>query len=156
MTDKIAFSDAVVALRSFARRYRDVLSGPPGDDAWERLIRKADQAGHSALGLSLHAAALLDALVATLHTLPATAAPSFDHPPIPNPKDSDHVDTVLAHISRASGAAADALWSRRSDDAERPVTVDGHPGEVGALVSEVVSLLAAHLRSAQAAVDSAR
>lgn len=156
MTDTIAFSDAVVALRSFARRYREVLSGPPGDDAWERLVRRPDSSGHSALALAAHAAALLDALIATLHTLPATAAPAFVHPVVAPVGDDVAIDATLTHVARSSSAAADALWSRRTDDAERPVTIDGVDRDVATLVSDVVSAVAEHLRSAQKAIDDAR
>ena len=156
MTDTIAFSDAVVALRSFARRYREVLSGPAGDDAWERLVRRPDASGHSALAIAAHAGSLLDALIATLHTLPSTAAPAFTHPPLRTVADDVAIDAVLGHVARASSAAADALWSRRTDDAERPVSIDGVNGDVATVVSEVVTQVADHLRSAQKAIDNAR
>ena len=36
MSTTISMGDAAVALRSLPRRYREIVAGPVGDDAWDR------------------------------------------------------------------------------------------------------------------------
>ena len=153
MDDHVNFSDAEVALRSFVRRYRKVLSGPPGDDAWERLVRKPGAAGPSALELGAGAAASLQGLAGLLESLPRTATLTVTTPPAPTVSATTAVDAVIDSVAEGATAAADAVKARRGDDEDRAVTVDGHRTTVGAHVNGVVQATARCLRDIEAATD---
>ena len=42
--DSVSQGDAVVAVRSFPRRYREALAGPADDPAWDRIVRRRPSA----------------------------------------------------------------------------------------------------------------
>lgn len=156
MTEHVSFSDAVVALRSFPRRFREVLSGPPGDDAWERLVRRPGAGGQSALDHGAQAAALMSVLGGVLAGLPTTATPSAAVPARRPVGPDTAIDDVLERIAGTSGAAAEALAARRSDDAKRNVQWNTATVSIGQMVSAVVGDVADHLRHASAALEDAR
>ncbi len=149
-------SDAVVALRSFSRRYTEAISGPAGDDAWERLVRHRGLGGRSALGHVVAAIAEMDALAALLTSVTKTASPSGVSPRTAEPTDSQSIESLQSDVQTAASAAADALDDRRDADYDATVTIDGRPHLLGDHVSNVVNRLSAGLRLIEASIESAR
>ncbi len=148
--------DAVVALRSFARRYSEAISGPVGDDAWERLVRHRGLGGRSALGHVIAAVAEMQSLASLLESVTKTASPSATSPRTAEPSADTSVESLQADVATAASVAADALDARRDADYEANVTVDGRMLLLGDHVSNVVNRLSAGLRLIEASIESAR
>jgi hypothetical protein len=156
----MTMSDAVVALRSLPRRYREVVGGPVGDDTWDRLVRTIDASQRSALGWTLYCTQLVTALGTVILELPMTARPVLDLAKIQRsrievPRATD-VPAVLAELSANAERAAVALSRRSHDDFEREIVINGHAMEARQLVETVVRDAVAHIRDAANAVQSAR
>ena len=154
MDDHVNFSDAVVALRSFGRRYSLVLSGPQGDDAWDRVVRTPGAAGASALDLAATTTAAFEDLTHTLGALAHKATLTASTPAVASVGSTTTVAAVLASLNRAAAAAANALAERRSDDEDRAITVDGHASTVGHYVSTSIQRAAHRLREIESAVGA--
>ena len=154
MDDHINFSDAVVALRSFGRRYSVVLSGPQGDDAWDRVIRKPGAAGASALDLAATTTAALEGLARTLESVSRSATLTANTHAVASVPATVSIATVLASLTIAAMAAGDALDKRRSDDEDRAITVDGRASTVGHYVSTTIQSAAHRLREMESAVGA--
>jgi hypothetical protein len=158
MTNYVNRADAVVALKSFGRRYRELILGPVGDDAWERLVRYPGAEGKSAVEYVAVAIDDLGALAAAASLISRTPS---DEAPIPEPvsnRSSSHsIAELQALVQRASQAASGALDDRLDEDYDKQVhTVSGQITSVGEYVSEVVHRLAANLRHGEAAIEEAR
>jgi hypothetical protein len=149
----VSRADAVVALRSFGRRFSDVISGPVGDDAWERLVRTVGPEGLSAMGFVFTAAAELSSLAVALAALPSTFSVSFPAVPSAEPSGSVTIAELQAQVKAAAGSAADALDARRDEDYETAVQTSSKATTVGAHISEMVTRLAASIRHAEAATQ---
>ncbi len=154
MDDHVNFSDAVVALRSFGRRYSVVLSGPQGDDAWDRVVRKPGAAGVSAIDMAATTMASFEGLTLTLDSMSRSATLTATTHAVASVPATTTVATVLASLTKAAMAAADALDKRRSDDEDRAITVDGHASTVGHYVSMTIQSAAHRLREMESAVGS--
>jgi hypothetical protein len=154
MSDHISHADAVVALRSFGRRYSEVLAGPPDDDAWERLIRTSGSGGHSAFDEVRHAAAKLGAVAALCVALPTVQAPSAATGVMPS--ESLETAALITAVRSAAGSAGDALEARSDDDDERSVTVNEVAVSFGSYISTTVKALADGVRRAERAIENAR
>ncbi len=158
--DRISFADAVVALRSLPRRFTEVLSGPPDDDAWDRIVRfETGTPPRSAMGWAAAAAALVSSLADALDALPKMSKPSVDlrdeHASSFRPDPTATVADVLATIAAVSSRAATALAGRRPEDDDRAVIIDGREGTLGELVTQVVTEATGAIRTAQSAIDAA-
>src|SRR5687767_6875938 len=95
--DTIAPTDAVVALRSFPRRYREALAAPANDDAFDEVIRRRPEPTvWSAIEYTVHVGEVLDGLAHALERIHAETDPA-----IPDPWDPDE-------------RAADARYNERS------------------------------------------
>ncbi len=149
-------SDAVVALRSFSRRYTEAISGPADDEAWDRLVRHQGLGGRSALGHVTAAVAELNTLTALLRSMTQTAAPTSTSPKAAEPDADSSIDSLKAEVHAAASAAADALDDRRNDDYDSVVVVDGRQHSLGDHVSNVVNRLSVGLRLIEASIESAR
>lgn len=149
-------SDAVVALRSFARRYAEAVSGPEGDDAWDRLVRHAGLGGRSALGHTVAAVAELDSLANLLRSMTTTASLAVTSPRTHEPAADQTIDSLIGEVKTSASAAADALDARRDSDYDTEVIIDARKTTLGEHVSNVVNRLSAGLRLIDAAIESAR
>ncbi len=149
-------SDAVVALRSFARRYAEALTGPEGDEAWDRLVRHAGLGGRSAVGHTVAATAELDSLANLLRSMTTTASLSVTSPRTQEPSPNRTVESLIREVKASASAAADALDARRDTDYDTAVMIDARKTTLGAHVSNVVNRLSAGLRLIDAAIESAR
>ena len=156
----IASSDAVVAIRSLPRRFTEVLSGPPGDDAWDRIVRaETGSPPRSALAWAAAAGALMAGLADVLEALPHRSSPSLDlrdeAASSYRPDPATSVADVLAALRAVATRAADALAARRPEDGERTVVVDGRPRPLDDVVSQLVTEATGAIRRAAEAVEAA-
>jgi hypothetical protein len=153
-------SDAAVALRSLPRRFREIVAGPEGDQAWDRLIRTLDASGRSALGYVVHTTAEVTALGTAIAALPLTARPSVSLAAIEKARsDVPQASTVAeltAQLEQAAVRGADAIHGRQHGDFDRNCIVDDAELSARDLVNHVVAFSVANLRHAQAALDAAK
>jgi hypothetical protein len=160
MSDVIAKEDAEVALRSLARRYREAIAGPEGDDGWERILRTVPNgATRSALGWVVHVSAMLAAVGQALAQLPMASKPALDLAALrarrAEPSTSLSLEAIERELKSSAEMAAGALDARRGDDWERSFIVDGAPMSVAVAVSGVVHEAVRHLRDVQQTIDAA-
>jgi hypothetical protein len=148
-------NDAMVALRSFGRRYGEVVNGPVGDDTWERKVHTAQPKSHSALAYVAHATATLSALASAVNALPNTKEPILTLPSITEPNTDLEPMTLVAGLKTAGAGAAAALEARSHDDYHRNLLVNGTAREVREVVADVVAQCVTGLKLAQEAIDSA-
>lgn len=162
MTDApMPMRDAAVALRSLPRRFREVLAGPAGDDAWERLVRTPSGArDRSALGWLRHTTTAVTVLGTAVATLPLTAKPDFPlksiamRPCEPGPDDT--IASLLDELAQVAERAAAAVEGRQPGDFDRLCNVDGTDVAARDLVSRIIRLAVGHLDDAAGAIDDAR
>jgi len=146
---RLAPDDAVAALRSYPRRFREVLTSVEPEDLPDEAIEHAD---HAARSLALLGEALRQVLVRDRLTLmPAVADDSarewaFDGSWSP--------DDVLAFLSMEANALAEVIADVPSGAWTRRGTVAGSGQEMSALdiVREAVRTGADHLRAAAQAI----
>ncbi len=109
-------SDAAVALRSFPRRYRAVLTLPDDNEAFDPL-RRPGADGWSAVAHAWWAALAFDAATEALHQVLIHDHPDVSEPAImpasPPPVD-DPNDAVLDRLTRAAEGLAVAIDNARS------------------------------------------
>lgn len=142
-------SDAVVALKSFPRRYRALLA-TDDDDREGAAQRRPDPSSWSALEHTAHVANALDQaatdLDAALRRDGAEAADPAQAPLSGAPS----VDGTLARLSSASQHLVDAIGSYRPDDWTRKVTTpNGSTVDALWIVRAAVQEGARHLRQAE-------
>jgi hypothetical protein len=148
-------NDAMVALRSFGRRYGEVVNGPIGDDAWERKVHTAQPKSHSALAYVAHATATLSALASAVNALPNTKEPMLVLPDIVEPNVDVLPMTLVAGLKTAGAGAAAAIEARSHDDYHRTLLVNGTAREVREVVADLVTQCVNGLKLAQQAIDNA-
>lgn len=160
MSDSMTMSDAVVALRSLPRRFKEVASGPVGDDTWERLVRTPDATGRSTLGWVAQTSALLATLGTVVTALSTTSRPTADLAPIESASHEVALSvsgaSVVGDLSSNAERAATAIEARAHDDLDRTVIVDGNVVAARDLVAQAVRTAVANIRHAADAVDAAR
>ncbi|MEY2422572.1 MAG: hypothetical protein QOI95_2639 [Acidimicrobiaceae bacterium] len=148
---RLAPDDAVAALRSYPRRFREVLTSVDPQDLPDEAIEHAD---HVARSMALLGEGLRQVLVEDHPTLlPAVADDSarqwaFDG--------SSSVEDVLTFLTMECNALADAIADVSSDAWTRSGVVAGSGQEVSALdvVREAVRTGSEHLRAAEGAIRS--
>jgi hypothetical protein len=141
--------DAVAALRSYPRRFREVLTSVEPDELPQDAVEHAD---HVARSLAMLAEAVRQVVVQEEPTLlPAVADDAarqwaFDG--------SSAVDDVLAFLSMEAEAFADAIGGVPADAWSRTGTVAGSGQRLSALdiVREAVRTGADHLRATEQAI----
>jgi hypothetical protein len=153
MSDHISQADAIVALRSFGRRFSEVLVGPPDDDAWERLIRASGD-GLSAFDEVRQAVATMRSLTSLCVALPGEQAPIVAMAVLP----SENLTTadLITEVRAASAAAGEALETRSDDDDDRSVMLNDVRVSFSHYISSTVTALAAGVRQAERAIENAR
>jgi hypothetical protein len=156
MTMYVSRSDAVVALRSFGRRFADVIEGPSDDDAWERLTRRPGTDGHSAVDLVARAVGELRALAEAIPRLRTESMPSIRSVATLVPDTGDSLESLQSAVRSAAADAGDALDGRDDNDYESELMANHTRVTLASYVSEMVTRLAADTRRASAAIDEAR
>ena len=153
-------ADAAVAIRSFPRRYLEVVSGPVGDDAWERLVRTVGPDGRSAIGFVAHVTELLTVLGTAIAALPVQTQPSVNVASLESkysePASSVTISMATDALRSAADRAATAVEGRSHNEFERSCSVDGHNVNAREFVERIVKASVAHLKDSEAAVDAAR
>ncbi len=154
--DSLSMADAAVTLRSLPRRFTETVSGPIGDDAWDRTVRIPGPSGRSALGSVAVADAELVALGTAIASLPLERSPVVNLGPIrrtAEPKAS--VTELLAQVKVNAVRAAAAVEGRGHDDFARQLTVDGKTMAADDLVRRTIAACLSHLADAKDAIESA-
>ncbi|MEY2402804.1 MAG: hypothetical protein QOD38_355 [Acidimicrobiaceae bacterium] len=148
---RLAPEDAVAALRSYPRRFREVLTSVEPQDLPQEAVEHAD---HVARSLALLGEALRLVLVQDQPAVhPAVAddsAREWAH------DGTSSVDDVLAFLTMECNALADAIANVASTAWDRTGTVAGSGKRITALdiVREAVRTGSEHLRAAERAVSS--
>ncbi len=166
---RLSPGDAVVALRSFPRRYGRLLSTFGDDEAPEDLLHRPGPGGLSALDQAQRAARSFAALHDALHRVliedgPAVGIDAASGPvALPGQRDPS-VEAVLDGLGRGARALAEEAAGAEPDAWRRTATVD--PGVVGTgegrtlsaldLVREAVRAGAEGLRAVESALVAAR
>jgi hypothetical protein len=148
---RLAPDDAVAALRSYPRRFREALTSVDPQDLPHEAVEHAD---HVARSMAVLGEALRQLLVQDHPTLlPAVADDAarqwaFDG--------STSVDDVLAFLTMECNALADAIADVPASAWNRTGVVAGSGQEMSALdiVREAVRTGAEHLRAAERAIRS--
>jgi hypothetical protein len=151
--DSISPQDAVQALRSYPRRYREVI-GPFIDDE-DVLRRRPDPSTWSALEYTAHVADVLEAM-----TPQVVEIAQKDNPRIVDPIDPDHraaarryndmePSEVLDWLERAATKAADTVANLAPDDFSRKATYPYGQRELIDVVRNMVHEGSHHLRDVE-------
>ncbi len=148
MSSYVNRSDAVVALKSFGRRYTELISGPVGDDAWDRLVRTPGVEGKSAVDYVVNAIEQLNSFTSLAALVPKSAD-------APKSMGAHSIAELQAMVKSVSAAAALALDERRDEDYERDMGVN-QSTSLGHVASDLVTTLGANLRLGEAAIEAAR
>ena len=160
-------SDAVVAIRSFPRRFRGVLSRPD-DDRFDpdEVSRRIGPQGHSAVDHLVAADRILALLGEAVEQARAEDEPVL-HPAfgdlaaasVADSTGSDDQTAVADLLDRFEGDAAhaaDRVDGVPTDDWNRTVQVAGGAPSTNllAVVQDAVAAIAEHLRAAERTVDA--
>jgi hypothetical protein len=143
--------DAVAALRSYPRRFRELITSVPLDDLPDAVLEHAD---HVARSVALLGEALRQVLVQDRPVLhPGIASDTEREWSMPS---TTSAETVLDFLQVECDAMADTIRDVTADAWNRTGLVAGADREVSALdlVREAVRTGSDHLRSAQSLLAS--
>lgn len=155
----LSMRDAAVALRSLPRRFGEVLNGPVGDDAWDRLVRTVGSNGQSAVGWVVRTTAAVTSLGTAVAALPLQARPSVSLADALAATPEARVGSAkaaLAELKEVAERAAKAIEGRQPDDFDRVCLVDGKELATHSLVETVVATGVANLKHAQESLTEAQ
>jgi hypothetical protein len=159
---KLAPGDAVVALRSFERRYRALFVGLGEDESPDDIAHRRGAGGWTALEHIVAAAWAIAgcsrALGRVLHEdTPALDPLDADPPTRDRPNDpSGNVHERLAELGLEASHLADQVDAVPADDWERPGTVGGSRVSALGIVRNAVDAGVTHLRAAESLLDEVR
>jgi hypothetical protein len=146
-------SDAVVALRSFPRRFRGLLATDDGDDPEGVAMRRPDAAGWSALEHAAHVANALEQAAADLQAAYRDEGVAVADPAQAPPSGATDVNGTLARLGTAADALVSAIERFKPDDWRRTVrTPDGRTVDALWIVQAAVQEGARHLRRCEQVV----
>jgi hypothetical protein len=155
--------DAVVAVRSFPRRYRAQMAGydPHGDDPDSPLRRRPDARTWSALEYTAHVADRLDHLGPAIRRVmvedePALTFPDFAERVVSHAYNDKEKLEVLGWLELVCGDLASILDGVQPDDWRRPAHVDGSPRDALGLARDAVHEGSHHLRDVQRVLAAVR
>lgn len=146
-------ADAEVALRTFSRRWRELLGGlDQADPDTEALLQRPGPDGRSALECALAAGAALgiaddrlrEALRSDRPTLTSSATTAG----------GGSLESALGRIDSAAPALADTIAGTASGDLDREAELDGRTVTVRSLITDTVSEVAGLLRAADEALHA--
>jgi hypothetical protein len=150
--DSVSQGDAVVAVRSFPRRYREALAGPADDPAWDRIVRRRpspevfsaiEYTGHVAMAIENWTARLQKVLVEDDYVFTPTdvAATVRDQH-----FETQPVEAVLDRLDQAAPRFADAIAHLSHAQLERTFLRARTPRTVRWIFQQVVHEGSHHLR----------
>jgi hypothetical protein len=150
--DSISQGDAVVAVRSFPRRYREALAGPADDPAWDRIVRRRpspevfsaiEYTGHVAMAMESWRARLQHVLVQDDYAYaPADVAAAVRDQHF----ETEPVDAVLDRLDAAAQAFAEAVAHLSHAQLERTFLRASTPRTVRWIFQQIVHEGSHHLR----------
>jgi DinB family protein len=142
-------SDAVVALRSFPRRYRGLLA-TDDDDRNGVAMRRPEAGGLSALEHAAHVANALEQAASDLDAAHRADGAQVADPAAAPTSGATDVESTLQRLSAACERLADAIGRYRPDDWTRTIGApDGRTVDALWLVRGAVQEGARHLRQAE-------
>ena len=142
-------ADAVVALKSFPRRYRALLA-TDDDDPDGVAQRRPDASGWSALEHAAHVANALEQAAADLDAALRSEGITVADPASAAASGASDVESTLSRLDAASQRLVDAIGRYRPDDWARKVsTPDGRTVDALWIVRAAVQEGARHLRQAE-------
>ena len=153
----MSMADAAVTLRSLPRRFAEAVSGPVGDDSWDRIVRAAGPSGHSALRSVAVVDAEMVALGTALASLPLETSPVVNLGPVrrtPEPPRATSVADLLARVKENAGRAAVAVEGRGHDDFDRKLTLDSKAITAQDYVRRTIAACLSHLTDAKEAIEA--
>jgi hypothetical protein len=163
---RLAPSDAVVAMRSYPRRFRGAFTSFEDDESPDDLVRRPgpdnlsalDHADRAARTFSLLGRALNSVLVEESPVLAPAVANEEEHNPAPPGAPPTSMTATLDLVTLEANAVADLAERVPAEDWGRIGTIAGSGHQVRALdmLREAVRSGSVHLRAAQEAIDSAR
>jgi hypothetical protein len=162
-TTSLPPNDAVVALHSFPRRYRELATMPETENS-DRILERVGVIGRSALELMVDTVRSLTLLDRALEQILVSDQPVL-HPAVTSRRERNFdfaghggVEDILAELDDVAAAMADRAARVPADDWMRTGTVAGTPQVVTAIdvLREAVSTAADNLRDADANVRQFR
>jgi len=161
---RLSVPDALVALRSFPRRYREVLRSFEGDDNIEAMARRIGPRGTSAIDDTYDTVRTLELLGQSLqqvlvHDGPVLHAGTLDPAERVWPEAPDEpIDSLLQQLTAAATRLADAVDRVGAEEWTRSATLTGSDRKVTALdlLREAVRTGSDNLRAAEADLADAR
>lgn len=170
-TERLSPSDAVVAVRSFPRRFRSTLARPAADAGEQsgeqadpdELARRVGPDGRSAADHLIAADGVLAVVERALEQVRSDDDPVL-HPAVGELRstwwEDEHtpLPSLLDRLEQTAGRCADRIEAVDTDDWARQVRVAGADAAVGPLdvVREAVDVVAGHLRSAERTIQAVR
>jgi hypothetical protein len=149
-------SDAVVALKSFPRRYRSLLA-TDDDDPDGVAKRRPDASSWSALEHAAHVANALEQAAADLDAAHRSDGAAVADPATAPPSGATDVDGTLDHLNAASERLVGAIDRYRPDDWAQKVTApDGRSVDALWIVRAAVQEGARHLRQAEQVIAAVK
>ena len=145
--------DAVVALRSYSKRYRALLSGMDENDAAVSLEKTPS--GWSAADHAVHLADLYELSGVAIERITTSDGAAVDlEPPAPN---ATNLDEVLVHLSKAASGLATTIDNVKGGKSwKRTGQAGGTSVTALQVVQHAVHEGVHHLKEAQHAIDEAR
>ena len=161
--DTISPSDAKVAIRSFARRYRDDVAGALEDDADEGLIRRRpDAATWSALEYTVHVADLYEAFAPAFRRMYEQDRPTITGMWDPDERaaaerygEQDPV-AALERLDAASSALVEVLDRVDAESWSRTATFPWGERDLLTMTRNAVHEGSHHLRDVERVLEAAR
>jgi len=160
--DTITPVDAIVAIRSFARRYREALGIFQDDEDPEDLVRRRpDPSTWSALEYAAHVRGVLELFAdrvrrALVEDSPTVASVPLEENPWEGHDPNDGIQPVLDGLAAAANRMAQTLENADGDDWKRTVVRDGDELTVLWMARNTVHEGAHHLRDVDRVLRAAR
>lgn len=152
--------DAVVAVRSFPRRYRAALAAALEDDAGEDAdalaLRRPDDTTWSAGEYVAHVAAMANALADAVHRANVEADPMVVLPDNAALRGPDRLEPALEALDTAMERVAEVTGHVAAGDWQRPARVAAGATTALELLREAVHEGSHHLRDVADVLDRVR
>lgn len=160
--ESVSPQDAVVAVRSFPRRYRALLVTPGAQDGPDAVFRRRpDPSTWSALEYAAHVADRLDHMGPAIHRItyeehPSIAAFDGDQRVVEKGYNELERTEVLGWLDLACDELASVLEAVKADDWTRTGLLPGGERDALSLARDGVHEGAHHLRDVQRVLDAVR
>lgn len=153
--DTLSPADAIVALRSFPRRWRELLAGFPADEGEDAAVRRRLAGGWSALEHVAHVSQALSAQAERLERIRHLERPTIGPVVTPEPgiDEATGAEEVVAELGRSAERLATVAESMVGEDWLRAGIREGQELTALELLREGVHEGAHHLHEADALLE---